>query len=56
MADPLYFREKAEQALRLARDSTDPMLAKSLKELAVEYIARANAIEASALGEDPEEK
>ena len=41
-----YFREKAEQAMRLARDSTDPVLQKSLTELALEYFARAIAIEA----------
>jgi hypothetical protein len=56
MADPLYLREKAEQALRLARDSTDPMLAKSLTELAREYLAQANAIEGTTLGEDPEDE
>ena len=54
MADSSYLRDKADQALRLARDSTDPMLQKSLTELALEYSARAAAIEALALGEDPE--
>jgi hypothetical protein len=55
MADTSYFRENAEQCLRLARESTDPMLVNSLTELAQEYTAQANAIEASALGEDPED-
>jgi hypothetical protein len=54
MADASYFREKAEQALRLARDCTDPMLAQSLTELAAEYLARADAIEILALGGDPQ--
>jgi hypothetical protein len=55
MADASHFRDKAEQCLRLARDSTDPSLVKNLTELALEYSARAAAIEALALGEDPEE-
>jgi hypothetical protein len=55
MADALYFRDKAEHALRLAHDSTDPMLQNGLTELALEYSARAAAIEAVALGKDPEE-
>jgi hypothetical protein len=54
MADPLYFREKAKQALRLARDSTDPMLAKSLTDLAREYMAEADATDGTTLGKDPE--
>ena len=32
MANSSFLRDKAEQALRLARDNTDPMLIKSLKE------------------------
>ena len=55
MADALYFREKAEQALRLARDSTDPMLQKSLTELAREYSAQADAIEGVELRKAPED-
>jgi hypothetical protein len=39
------------QALRLARDMTDPELVKSLKDMAQEYCARADEIEKSALGE-----
>ena len=42
MAYSSYLRDKAEQALRLARDSTDQVLVKSLIEVA------------AALGEDPE--
>jgi hypothetical protein len=55
MADSSYFRDKAEQAIRLARDSTDPVLQKSLTELALDYFARAVAIESIDLGKDPEE-
>jgi hypothetical protein len=55
MADASYFREKAAQAMRLANDSTDPVLTASLIELAVEYLARADAIELQAFGKDPEE-
>jgi hypothetical protein len=55
MADPSYLREKAEQCLRPARESTDPMLVNSLAESAQEYTAQANVIEASALAEDPED-
>ena len=46
------YLEKAEQALRLARDSTDPILIKSLTEMAEEYIARA---ESGARGKDPKD-
>jgi hypothetical protein len=55
VADASYFRDKAEQAMRLSRDSTDPMLQKSLTELALEYFARAVAIEAGAFGQDPDD-
>ena len=48
------FRDKADQCLRLARDSTAPELAASLTELAVEYATRAAAIDSFALGDDPE--
>jgi hypothetical protein len=54
IVDASYFRDKAEQALRLARD-TDPMLQKSLTELALEYRARAAAIDGLSLGKDPED-
>ncbi len=54
MADSLYFRERAEQCRRLARDSTDPVLIEALTELALEYFAQAVAIEAQALGKDPD--
>jgi hypothetical protein len=54
MADSSYFREKAAQAFRLASDSTDPMLIVSLTELAAEYTERAKAIDALALGQDPQ--
>jgi hypothetical protein len=55
MTDSSFYREKAGQALRLARDSTDPVLVKSLAEMAREYIARADAIDGLALGKDPED-
>jgi hypothetical protein len=53
MADSSYFREKAEQAFRLARTSTDPLLAKNLTEMAQEYLAQADAIDGREFGEDP---
>jgi hypothetical protein len=56
MADASYFRDKAEQALRLARQNTDPMLIKSLTELARHYSAQADAIDGATLGEDPEDE
>jgi hypothetical protein len=56
MADASYFRDRAEQCLRLARDSTDPVLIKSLTDLAAEYSAQATAIEASAFGKDEEDQ
>jgi hypothetical protein len=55
MADASYFQEKAEQALRLARDTTDPMLQKSLTELALEYRVRAAGSDGLSLGKDPED-
>ncbi|MEO8834193.1 MAG: hypothetical protein ABI407_18395 [Bradyrhizobium sp.] len=62
MTDSSYLRDKAEQALRLARDSTDQVLVKSHIEVAAEYLGRADAIDlvtslrevAAALGEDIE--
>ena len=56
MADSIFYRDKAEQAFRLARDSTDPVLVKSLTEMAREYIARASALDAVALGKDPKDE
>jgi hypothetical protein len=55
MSDPSYFRDRAEQCLRLARDSTDPTLGQSLTELAVEYAARAVAMEAVSLNENSDD-
>jgi hypothetical protein len=54
MTDSTFYRDKAAQALRLARDSTDPVLINSLTEMAREYIARADAIDGLTLGKDPE--
>jgi hypothetical protein len=50
-----YFRKKADQARRLARDSSDPMLQISLRRLADEYDTRADERqdEEIALGMDP---
>jgi hypothetical protein len=55
MPDASHFRDKAEQALRLAQQNTDPMLIKSLTALAAEYSGRADEIEGSAFGKDPED-
>ena len=55
MADSTFYREKAEQALRLARGSTDLVLINSLKEMAREYLARADALDGVALGRDPDD-
>jgi hypothetical protein len=56
MADSSYFRDKAEKALRLARQNTDPMLIKSLRELAHEYLAQADATDGTARGDDPKDE
>jgi hypothetical protein len=56
MADSSYYRERAEQALRLARENADPELIKSLEAFAAEYNAVADAIDAKALGQDPEDE
>ena len=53
MADSSYYRDKAEQALRLARQNTEPMLVKSLTELAQHYLAQADAMDGAAFGKDP---
>lgn len=55
METSLYFREKADQARRLARDSSDPMLQVSLRRLADDYDTRADERqdEEIALGMDP---
>jgi hypothetical protein len=56
MSDPSYFRDRAEQCLRLARDSTDPTLVQSLTELAAEYATRAIAMEAVSMSEDSDDR
>jgi hypothetical protein len=55
METSLYFRDKAEQARRLARDCSDPMLQISLRRLADDYETRADERqdEEIALGVDP---
>jgi hypothetical protein len=53
MDDSLYFRDRAKQAIRLARDSTDAELQKSLTDLALDYFSKAVEIEARALGKYP---
>lgn len=45
---------ECSRPFRLASDSTDPMLIVSLTELAAEYTERAKAIDALALGQDPQ--
>jgi len=50
MSDSSFYREKAEQALRLARSNNDPVLIKSLTDMAQEYIARAGALDARGVG------
>ena len=55
MTDSSFYREKAAQALRLALDTADPVLATSLTEMAREYIARADAIDGLVLGKDPKD-
>ena len=45
MAYSSYLRDKAEQALRLARDISDQVLVKSLIEDAAESLGRADAID-----------
>jgi hypothetical protein len=40
-----HFREPAARALRLAKDSTDPILQISLRKLADEYKTRADELE-----------
>jgi hypothetical protein len=56
MSDISYFRERAEQALRLAHQMTDPILINKFTELAHEYLARADVIDSPALGKDPEDE
>ncbi len=55
METSLHLRDKAEQARRLARDSTDPMLQISLRRLADDYDTQADERrdEEIALGVDP---
>jgi cell division inhibitor SulA len=53
MANSSYYRKRAEQALRLARQSTDPMWIETLTETAQEHLARADAIDGPAVGKDP---
>jgi hypothetical protein len=56
MADSSYYRDKAEQALRLARQNTDPMLIKSLTELAQHYLAQADVIDGTKFGKEPDDE
>jgi hypothetical protein len=55
MADSWYYQDGAEQALRMARDSTDQWVIKTLQAFATECIAKADALDGKALGEDPED-
>jgi hypothetical protein len=56
MSDSSYYRERAEQALRIVRSSTDPELIKRLEAFAADYNAKADAIDGKVLGEDPEDE
>jgi hypothetical protein len=54
MAASSQYRDKAEQIQRIVRRSSDPMLIKSLEDLARENLAKANEIDAAAFsGKDP---
>jgi hypothetical protein len=55
MVDSSFYRDKAEQALRLAQSITDPILIKSLNELARDYTGRADSLDDVALGKDPKD-
>jgi hypothetical protein len=57
MTDLARYREGAEMALRIACDSNDRWLIKTLQAFAAECNANADAMEAEALGEDrPEDE
>jgi hypothetical protein len=56
IADSSYYRDRAEQVLRLARDNTDPLLVKALKAFAAECSAKADALDGVALGQDPDDE
>jgi hypothetical protein len=53
VADSLYYRERAAQALRIVQDNSEPEVVRSLIAFAAEYVAKADAIEAKALVKDP---
>jgi hypothetical protein len=53
MADSSRYREKAAQALRIARDNIDPELIKNLLAFAAEYNATADSIDGKAFRERP---
>jgi hypothetical protein len=54
MADTSSYRDKAAQALRIARDNTDPHLIRTLQAYAAECTAKADEIDGKAFGEDPD--
>jgi hypothetical protein len=56
MADSSYYRDRAQQALHIARDNSDPELVKSLKAFAAEYAAIADVIDTKILGKDPDDE
>jgi hypothetical protein len=49
------FRDRAEQAFRLARQRIDPILIKRLNEVGQECLARAEAFDGPVLGKDRSE-
>jgi hypothetical protein len=55
MSNSDHWREKAEQAVRIARDNTDQHMIKTLQAYAAECNATADAIDAKVVGEDPED-
>jgi hypothetical protein len=47
-----YLREQAKRCLRLASMAYNPEVEKGLRELAIEYVERANKINAGTLRDD----
>jgi hypothetical protein len=53
MVDASFYREKAEQALRLAKGINDLEAIKNLQEFARENLAHADALDSAARGTGP---
>ena len=56
MAKASYFDERAKRCIRLAKQSSDPILSADLTKLAADYAARAAAIVSAKLKQGPEEE